>query len=140
MSFASQSFDPAQARPNVFKIQTLNNISRNGLDRLPANLYSVANEVAAPDAVLVRSADMAEGLRRLGIAVEETPDGAAIEGGCVLGGEVDSRGDHRIAMSFAVAGAVAQGPVRIEDCANVATSFPGFVDLVRDVGLVLVER
>ncbi len=42
----------------MFKIQTLNNISRNGLDRLPANLYSVANEVAAPDAVLVRSADM----------------------------------------------------------------------------------
>ena len=42
----------------MLKIQTLNNISRNGLDRLPANLYSVANEVAEPDAVLVRSADM----------------------------------------------------------------------------------
>jgi len=87
-----------------------------------------------------RLAVMAEGLRRLGIAVEETPDGAAIEGGCLLGGEVDSRGDHRIAMSFTVAGAVAQAPVRIGDCANVSTSFPGFPDLVRDVGLVLVER
>ena len=42
----------------MFKIQTLNNISRNGLDRLPAALYSTANEVAEPDAVLVRSADM----------------------------------------------------------------------------------
>ena len=42
----------------MFKIQTLNNISRNGLDRLPANLYSTANDVAEPDAVLVRSADM----------------------------------------------------------------------------------
>ncbi|MEO7325257.1 MAG: phosphoglycerate dehydrogenase [Dokdonella sp.] len=42
----------------MFKIQTLNNISRNGLDRLPANLYSTANEIAEPDAVLVRSADM----------------------------------------------------------------------------------
>ncbi len=42
----------------MFKIQTLNNISRNGLDRLPATLYSTANEVAEPDAVLVRSADM----------------------------------------------------------------------------------
>jgi D-3-phosphoglycerate dehydrogenase len=42
----------------MFKIQTLNNISRNGLDRLPANLYRVANDVAEPDAVLVRSADM----------------------------------------------------------------------------------
>ena len=42
----------------MFKIQTLNNISRNGLDRLPANLYSVANDVADPDAILLRSADM----------------------------------------------------------------------------------
>jgi len=42
----------------MFKIQTLNNISKNGLARLPGNLYSVANEVAEPDAILVRSADM----------------------------------------------------------------------------------
>ena len=42
----------------MFKIQTLNNISRNGLDRLPATLYRVANDIAEPDAVLVRSADM----------------------------------------------------------------------------------
>ncbi|HET9189670.1 MAG TPA: phosphoglycerate dehydrogenase, partial [Rudaea sp.] len=42
----------------MFKIQTLNNISRNGLDRFPANLYSVANDVAEPDALLLRSADL----------------------------------------------------------------------------------
>lgn len=42
----------------MFTIQTLNNISRNGLDRLPANLYSVANDIAAPDALLLRSADL----------------------------------------------------------------------------------
>ena len=42
----------------MFKIQTLNNISKNGLGRLPANQYSVANDVADPDAILVRSADM----------------------------------------------------------------------------------
>ncbi|MBS0569268.1 MAG: phosphoglycerate dehydrogenase [Proteobacteria bacterium] len=42
----------------MFKIRTLNNISRNGLDRLPANLYSVANDIADPDAILVRSADL----------------------------------------------------------------------------------
>ena len=45
-------------RKRMFKIQTLNNISRNGLDRLPATLYRVANDIAEPDAVLVRSADM----------------------------------------------------------------------------------
>ncbi|HEY6942225.1 3-phosphoshikimate 1-carboxyvinyltransferase [Dokdonella sp.] len=86
-----------------------------------------------------RLAVMATGLRRLGVAVEETPDGAAIVGGHIGGGEVDSAGDHRIAMSFAVAGAVASGPVRIGDCANVATSFPGFRDLARSVGLSLAE-
>ena len=42
----------------MFKIQTLNNISRNGLDRLPANHYTTANDIADPDAILVRSADM----------------------------------------------------------------------------------
>ncbi|MCK9539559.1 MAG: 3-phosphoglycerate dehydrogenase, partial [Dokdonella sp.] len=42
----------------MFTIQTLNHIARSGLDRLPANLYRVASEVAAPDAVLLRSADM----------------------------------------------------------------------------------
>ena len=87
-----------------------------------------------------RIAVMAEGLRRLGIAIEETPDGATITGGRLDGGEVDSAGDHRIAMSFAVAGAVAQGPVRIDDCANVATSFPGFPALGRSIGLGLAER
>ena len=42
----------------MFKIQTLNSISKNGLSRLPANRYSVANDVAEPDAILLRSADM----------------------------------------------------------------------------------
>ena len=42
----------------MFKVQTLNNISKNGLSRLPANAYSIANDVAEPDAILVRSADL----------------------------------------------------------------------------------
>ncbi|NCT66141.1 MAG: 3-phosphoshikimate 1-carboxyvinyltransferase [Rhodanobacteraceae bacterium] len=84
-----------------------------------------------------RIAVMADGLRRLGIAVEETPDGAVIEGGALRGGEVASHGDHRIAMSFAVAALVARGAVRIGDCANVATSFPGFVELANGCGFRL---
>jgi 3-phosphoshikimate 1-carboxyvinyltransferase len=80
---------------------------------------------------------MASGLRALGIAVTETPDGAVIEGGGFAGGSVDSAGDHRIAMSFAVAGLVAKAPVRISDCANVATSFPDFVALASSVGFAL---
>jgi 3-phosphoshikimate 1-carboxyvinyltransferase len=87
-----------------------------------------------------RIAVMTTGLRRLGIAVVEAPDGATIEGGVFAGGEVDSAGDHRIAMAFAVAGLVARAPVRIADCANVATSFPGFTALARDVGFDIRER
>jgi len=84
-----------------------------------------------------RIATMAAGLRTLGIAVEETPDGARIHGGAFHGGEVDSHGDHRIAMAFAVAGQVARGSVRIRAVANVATSFPGFDSLARGAGFGL---
>jgi 3-phosphoshikimate 1-carboxyvinyltransferase len=84
-----------------------------------------------------RIATMAEGLRALGVRVAETPDGAVIEGGRMRGGCVDSHGDHRVAMSFAVAGLVAPDAVTIDDCANVATSFPGFADLANEVGFAL---
>jgi len=84
-----------------------------------------------------RIAVMAKGLRALGVDVEETPDGAVIRGGRIEGGEVDSAGDHRCAMSFAIAGLVARGPVRIGDCANVATSFPDFAVLARSCGFRL---
>jgi len=53
------------------------------------------------------------------------------------GGSVDSAGDHRVAMSFAVAGLVAKDGIRISNCANVATSFPGFADLARSAGFAL---
>lgn len=82
-----------------------------------------------------RIAVMAAGLRALGGRIEETPDGAIIEGGALRGGEVDAAGDHRCAMAFAMAGAVAKGDVRIRDCANVATSFPGFVEIANACGL-----
>lgn len=86
-----------------------------------------------------RIAAMARGLRALGIAVEERPDGATIRGGRLRGGAVESLGDHRIAMAFAVAGQVATDPVRIADVANVATSFPGFAALARSVGFGLED-
>ena len=82
-----------------------------------------------------RIAAMARGLESLGIGVTELADGAVIEGGVLGAGRIDSAGDHRIAMSFAVAGQIATGPVRIDDCANVATSFPGFAELVGKCGM-----
>lgn len=82
-----------------------------------------------------RIAVMARGLRALGIAVDEFPDGAAIHGGRLSGGTVDSAGDHRVAMAFCVAAMVAQAPVTILDTANVATSFPGFVEQMQLLGM-----
>ncbi len=77
---------------------------------------------------------LADGLDRIGIAVESRPDGLSVTGGQPRGGIVDSYGDHRIAMAFSVAGLAAQGPITIRDCNNVATSFPGFIDCARQVG------
>ena len=82
---------------------------------------------------------MADGLAALGIAAAPTPDGIVIRGGALSGGTVDSHGDHRIAMSFAVAALRARGPIRIGDCANVNTSFPGFAALAREAGLAIRE-
>ena len=84
-----------------------------------------------------RIATMATGLRALGIAVDETADGATIHGGTLHGGEVESHGDHRIAMSFCIAAQRAAGEVVVHDVANVATSFPGFDTLARSVGFGL---
>ena len=82
---------------------------------------------------------MADGLATLGIEVEPRPDGIRIVGGQLGSGTVDAHGDHRIAMSFAIAGLRAAGPIEIRDCANVETSFPGFARLAAAVGLGIEE-
>ena len=81
-----------------------------------------------------RISAMADGLRRLGIQVEETPDGAAVHGGRFTGGEVESYHDHRVAMSLAIAGTIADGEVLVRGVDNVDTSFPGFKDLMNSLG------
>ncbi|MEZ5524747.1 MAG: bifunctional prephenate dehydrogenase/3-phosphoshikimate 1-carboxyvinyltransferase [Pseudomonadales bacterium] len=78
---------------------------------------------------------MADGLQTLGVKAEATPDGMIIDGGPMGSGTIDSLGDHRIAMSFAVAALRAQGEIKIQNCANVATSFPNFVELASQVGM-----
>ena len=90
-----------------------------------------------------RIAAMSAGLKSLGVTHSVLPDGMRIEGRgegpAFSGGEVDSFGDHRIAMSFAVASLRAAKSISIRDVANVATSFPGFVGLARSVGLDIRE-
>lgn len=78
---------------------------------------------------------MADGLAICGVDAQATPDGIVIKGGGFNCGEVESHGDHRIAMAFSMASLCAQGEIIINNAANVNTSFPGFVDLASGVGL-----
>ena len=90
-----------------------------------------------------RIAAMAAGLATLGVQHEVLPDGMRIQGraGTAFGGgDIDSHGDHRVAMSFGIASLRAAAPITIRDVANVATSFPGFVDLARSAGLNIAEQ
>lgn len=81
---------------------------------------------------------MAEGLKTLGVHVEETGDGMTIEGReSLTGGSVDSLADHRIAMAFAVAGLRAEKRVQVLNVENVETSFPAFESRARELGLEL---
>jgi len=83
-----------------------------------------------------RLAAMSEGLTVLGVENQLLEDGLWLRGSPRLGGGViESHGDHRIAMAFAVAGLVAASPIEIRDVANVATSFPGFLEIARSAGL-----
>jgi 3-phosphoshikimate 1-carboxyvinyltransferase len=96
-----------------------------------------------------RIAVMADGLQALGVDASPTEDGMVLAGrphgldpaaSVFRGGRVASHGDHRIAMSFAVAALRAAAPVLIDDTVNVATSFPGFVELARNAGLSIHAR
>nr|BFD43562.1 bifunctional prephenate dehydrogenase/3-phosphoshikimate 1-carboxyvinyltransferase [Pseudomonas sp. FFPRI_1] len=83
---------------------------------------------------------MADGLLALGVKCEPTADGIIIDGGQIGGGEVHGHGDHRIAMAFSVASLRANAPIRIHDCANVATSFPNFLGLCAQVGMRVAQE
>jgi 3-phosphoshikimate 1-carboxyvinyltransferase len=113
------------------------------IDEFPAILVAAAfaeGETVLTDAgeLRVKESDrieaMADGLCAIGIRNEPRPDGISVTGGRPRGGAIDSRGDHRIAMAFAVAGLAAAAPIRILDCANVDTSYPGFAAAVAGVG------
>jgi 3-phosphoshikimate 1-carboxyvinyltransferase len=82
-----------------------------------------------------RIAAVSGGLRALGVAVEERDDGMIIRGGKLKGGAVESYGDHRIAMSFAIAALASAEGVAIDDAACVDISFPSFFDLLGKICL-----
>ena len=118
----------------------------SAIDEFPALFVAAAcaagtTRVSGAAELRVKESDrieaMARGLRACGITVATTADGMVIEGGRPRGATVDSFGDHRVAMAFAVAGAAATDAVRVRDCANVGTSFPGFVADANRIGLRL---
>jgi 3-phosphoshikimate 1-carboxyvinyltransferase len=118
------------------------------IDEFPALFVAAANArgrtvLQGAEELRVKESDriqaMADGLAAIGARAGATPDGMIIDGAAYTGGTVESHGDHRIAMAFAMAALAARQPVVINDCANVATSFPGFVGLARRAGLAIEE-
>ena len=114
------------------------------IDEFPVLFIAAAcangeTELSGAEELRVKESDriqvMADGLDSLGIQVEPTPGGIKIQGGTMGGGVVETHGDHRIAMAFSVASLRAKEAISIRDSANVDTSFPGFVDLARQVGI-----
>lgn len=114
------------------------------IDEFPAIFVAAAcatGETVIRDAAELRVKEsdrigvMVQALRSLGISAVAAEDGARILGGRIHGGVVDAHGDHRVAMSLAMASLRAEQPIRIRDCANVQTSFPGFRELACDAGL-----
>ena len=116
----------------------------NAIDEFPAIMIAAA--CASGKTVLRGAAELrvkesdriaaiAEGLHAIGISVVTHDDGLEVTGGRIRGGTVNSHTDHRIAMAFAMAGLKSEEAIRIEDCTNVNTSFPGFIELAQIAGL-----
>lgn len=80
-----------------------------------------------------RIAAVVENLRRMNSEVEEFPDGFRVSRSALVGANVDSMGDHRIAMSFSVAALFAKGPTTIENAECAAVSFPDFFPVLESV-------
>lgn len=115
------------------------------IDEFPAIFIAAAcaqgkTTVSGAEELRLKESDriqaMANGLRVLGVTVQPVDDGIIIEGGeGFIGGEIESHGDHRVAMSFAMASLRASGDIHISDCANIDTSFPDFDRLANLSGL-----
>ena len=130
-------------------IEVPENLVSLAIDEFPALFVAALGAtgktvVSGAEELRVKETDriqvMTDGLRALGASIEDTPDGARIQGGAdgaarLAGGTADSVGDHRTAMAFSMASLISDGPITILDCANVNTSFPGFADLANANGL-----
>jgi 3-phosphoshikimate 1-carboxyvinyltransferase len=122
----------------------------NMIDEFPAFFVAASvargvTRISGAEELRVKESDriavMAAALRTIGAEIEERHDGAEIRGVKQLSGDahVESGGDHRCAMSMAVAACISAGPISIHDCANVATSYPTFWESARTLGISLED-
>lgn len=126
-----------------------NSLIPSCIDELPVIIIAAAcargqTMVHGAEELRVKESDriksMVDGLQRLGVKTEEFPDGLLVNGGIMRASEIDSYGDHRIAMAFAMAGCVAEGAITIHPCATIATSFPGFLATAQQAGLSIQSQ
>ena len=125
-------------------IEVPQHLIANAIDEFPIIFIAAAcangtTTLSNAEELRVKESDrihnMAVGLKNIGIHAEEKPDGLVIVGGDIKGGVVDSFGDHRIAMAFAIASIAATDTIKINNTENVATSFPEFVEQASQLGL-----
>ena len=119
------------------------------IDEFPVLFVAAANAVGSTrfsgiGELRVKESDrisaMATGLRQMGIKIDESEDAAEIHYGEPSGAIIDSFGDHRVAMSFAVAATIADSAVRVRNIDAVDTSFPGFSDVMRSLGVSISKE
>ena len=119
------------------------------IDEFPLLFIAAANAVGSTRfsgiaELRVKESDrisaMATGLRQMGIRIDESDDGAAVHYGETSGAIIDSHGDHRVAMSFAVAATIADSAVRVCNIDAVDTSFPGFSDVMESLGVSISKE
>jgi len=114
------------------------------IDEFPALLIAAAcaqgvTVLSGAEELRIKESDrietMVAGLQACGVEANATDDGMIVRGGRLQAATVNSHGDHRVAMAFAMAGLRAEGVLVVQDCENVATSFPGFAGSARRLGL-----
>ena len=114
------------------------------IDELPIILIAAAcakgkTRLTGAQELRIKESDriqsMSDGFLNLNIKIEQFDDGMIVEGGEFSGGIINSNDDHRIAMAFAIAGIISKESIVINNCKNVATSFPNFISTAKEVGM-----
>lgn len=128
----------SRTEPNLVKGSTIANI----IDEIPilavfGTQIDGGIEIRDASELRVKESDriyaIVENLRRMGASVIEFPDGLKVERSELNGAIIDSFGDHRIAMAFAVAGLLAEGETEIRGAESADVSFPGFFETLASV-------